>query len=118
MASKKLGKYTLAQYDNVGNTVYIDIESLASSEPSEIINSTAHEMYHAFQWYCIKNIDTESDAVKNLSYLSEIRNWKKNFSHYNNGYSDYDMYENQPLEVSAREYAEKETARIIGLIGE
>jgi len=50
----------------------------------------------------------------NSAYFTELRELMDSQENYKSAWSyGFDAYENQPLEVAAREYGEKETARIM-----
>ena len=53
----------------------------------------------------------------NSAYFTELREFMDSQENYKSAWNyGFDAYENQPLEVAAREYSEKETAIIMACI--
>lgn len=111
-----LGAFTLGEYSDETKEMWIDVEHLSESPVSECIQTICHETFHSFQHYLVENMDWENDVLQN-AYFEELREWKNNQENYISAWSSgFDAYENQPLEVSARNYAEEETERILSYI--
>ena len=72
-------------------------------------------MCHAWQDYLVDHINWEMDIFDN-PYFDEIRRWKDNQAAYIQPGSDFSAYETQPVEASARTYAEEETDFILQYI--
>lgn len=118
IATGNLSMYTLGQYDWGTHKIYIDVKYLAKSAPEECITTVTHEIWHFLQAYLIENIDWDSEVVQS-AYFEELRSWKDNSENYRDAYVyGYDAYSNQPLEESARSYADKETAIILKYVKE
>lgn len=66
-----------------------------------------HEVFHAYEYYVVDNIDFDSDMVQNNYYFKNARKWRDNIKNYVPGIVDYEMYSDQPLEADARQYAEE-----------
>lgn len=116
VAAEVLGAFTLGQYSDETKEMWIDIEHLAESPVNECIQTICHETFHSFQHYLVENMDWENDVLQN-AYFEELREWKNNQENYISAWtSGFDAYENQPLEVAARSYAEEETERILSYI--
>lgn len=112
----KMGAFTLGQYDSDSNEIKIDIEHLDNSSPADCITTICHETYHAAQFYILSNIDW-ANKVFQTSYFQELQQWHNNEKDYQQLFSSgLDAYKNQPLEVSARTYAEKETEQILSYV--
>lgn len=113
VTAEVLGAFTLGQYSDETKEMWIDIEHLAESPVKECIQTICHEIYHSAQHYLVENMDWENDVLQSF-YFEELRDWKNNQEDYKSAWiSGFDAYENQPLEVTARSYAEEETERIL-----
>lgn len=114
----KLDSYTLGAYSPTKRDIHIDVEHLSTDGAEKCVQTLCHEVFHSAQYYITENVDWEDEIFK-ASYFSEIRSWKANTENYQNvTIDDYDSYRDQPLEYSAREYAEQETKKIFSYIGE
>lgn len=113
LSTEKLSAFTLGEYLCETNEVRIDIEYVANLSAKECIEIICHEMAHSWQHYLVDNIDWESEISKNV-YFDQVRAWKENQNHYIQPTGiTFDSYESQPVEASARAYAEEETDRIL-----
>lgn len=111
-----IGEYTLGAYSNETNEMWINTEHLVRSSASECIQTICHETYHSYQYYLVKTLDWDNPALS-TAYFEELRSWVKNQNNYKSAWIyGFSMYESQPLEVTAREYAEEETAEILKYI--
>lgn len=118
VVAEKLDPYTLGAYSNETKEMWIDLEHLMESPVDECISTICHEVFHSAQHYLIENIDW-NDSLYQSSYFDELRSWRFNSENYKNAeFSGFDAYENQPLEMSARQYAERETEKILSYIHE
>lgn len=116
LMTEKLEAFTLGSYLSKTNEIRIDIEHLAKSSAEECIDTICHEISHSWQHFLVDNIDWESDISKN-PYFNQVRAWKENQDHYiQPAGTAFDSYESQPVEISARAYAEEETTRILSYI--
>lgn len=113
----------LGQYDTETNEIYIDVTYLEGAEylltgnlAEDCVTTICHEMFHAYQQYCIENTDWESELAQTL-YFDELRSWYENSNDYkSSSVNGYEEYEEQVLEKSAREYAEEESERIFSYV--
>ncbi len=116
VTSAMIGTATLGAYDNASNQMWINTEHLASSSPREIVATICHEVHHSYVDYLVSTLDWDNPAM-NSAYFTELRELMDSQENYKSAWSyGFDTYENQPLEVAAREYSEKETARIMTYI--
>lgn len=116
VTSAMIGIATLGAYDNESKQMLINTEHLANSSVSEIINSVAHETHHAYVDYLVNTLDWDNPAM-NSAYFTELRKLMDSQENYKSAWSyGFDAYENQPLEVAAREYASEETMIIMTYI--
>ncbi len=107
--TKKLNYYTLGAYDSEESVIWLDIEVAEYSTVEETVECLCHEMFHGYQFYLINNMDWDS-SLAGTAYFEELYEWKINSVDYKYTSSDgYEAYYEQPLEKSARQYAEEET---------
>lgn len=108
-----IGDFTLGAIDNEQNEIWINTEHLANSSAEDCIRTICHEVYHSMQYYLVTSLDWNNAALQ-TPYFAELQTWSQNQNNYKNAWVyGFDEYENQPIEVAAREYAEIETKRII-----
>lgn len=111
-----IGEYTLGSYNNETNEMWINTEHLAKSSVIECIQTICHETYHSYQYYLVSVLDWNNPALQ-TAYFEELHSWLLNQENYKSAWVyGFDEYENQPLEVSAREYAENEALIIMAYI--
>lgn len=111
--SGMIGPFTLGAYDNDTNEMWINTEHLANSSAEAAIQTICHEVYHSNQYYLVSTLDWNNPAL-NSAYFKELRDWMNNQDDYKSAWAyGFSTYENQPLEVTAREYALEETSRIM-----
>lgn len=116
VTSAMIGMATLGAYDNESNQMWINTEHLANSSVHEVINTICHETHHSYVDYLVSTLDWDNPAM-NSAYFAELRELMDSQENYKNAWNyGFDAYENQPLEVAAREYASEETARIMTYI--
>jgi len=116
VTAEKLGLFTLGEYSDDSNEMWIDVEHLATSAPEDVIRTLAHEVFHSYQHYLVNNIDWNTEVFQ-AAYFQELRDWKTNDEDYQQPYlNGYNAYSDQPLEVSARAYSVEETAKIVSYI--
>lgn len=113
VTSAMIGTATLGAYDNESNQMWINTEHLANSSVQAVINTLCHEVHHSYVDYLVNTLDWDNPAM-NSAYFAELRELMDSQENYKSAWSySFDAYENQPLEVAAREYASEETSRII-----
>lgn len=116
LSSGQINIFILGEYDSLDNTINIDIKNLEDSAAKDAMVTLLHELYHAYQNYVISSIDWDSEFAGS-AYFAEAREWKDNDEKYITPDMDYDGYENQPMEASAREFSETESSRLLSLAG-
>lgn len=116
VTSAMIGMSTLGAYDNESNQMWIHTKHLAESSPREIVNTICHEAHHAYVDYLVNTLDWDNPAM-NSSYFAELRELMDSQKNYKSALKyGFAAYENQPLEVAAREYALEESSRIMTYI--
>ena len=82
----------------------------------ECINTICHEVRHSLQFQIVSSIDWDNPIFQ-TTYFDEPRSWFENQENYKSAWLyGFEEYENQPLEVDAREYAERETEKIMSYV--
>ena len=72
----------------------------------KILNTLLHEMYHAYQYTCVKQLDLTGD----LLWAKKVAQWKEEFESKNldlNTNEGMVEYYTQSIEEEARNYAEQ-----------
>lgn len=107
VSTEKMSEYTYGYYVNDSKEIFISYKHLNEGQLKAVLQTILHEMHHAFVHYTIENIDYESGLVKDNYYYKQAREWKENVDNYISSDSDFDEYQNQPIEADARAYAEE-----------
>ena len=116
VTSAMIGTATLGAYDNESNQMWINTEHLANSSVQEVINTICHEVHHSYVDYLVSTLDWDNPAM-NSAYFAELRELMDSQENYKSAWNyGFAAYENQPLEVAAREYALEESSRIMTYI--
>ena len=97
--------------DNLGGyytpkTHEIMINQNSISEEEKILNTLLHEMYHAYQYTCVKQLDLTGD----LLWAKKVAQWKEEFESKGLDLNTNDgmvQYYTQSIEEEARNYAEQ-----------
>lgn len=111
MNRNTLGEYSLSEHE-----ITINLSALCSkTEGKDVIQHLLHEIWHAYQNEIVKMTEWDNPITKTQFYY-EVSTWKYNQEHYISPSMDYELYYEQPLEASAREFAENEIERILGVI--
>ena len=89
---------------------------MANSSVQEVINTICHEVHHSYVDYLVSTLDWDNPAM-NSAYFAELRELMDSQENYTSAWNyGFAAYENQPLEVAAREYALEESSRIMTYI--
>lgn len=93
-------------YDQDTNQIVLNLQHISHEKCS--IRTVIHEMFHAYQYACIREINSDS----NLLWAREIATWKEENLQLNNDFDSNEgmvRYYTAMSEESARDYAEKRT---------
>lgn len=113
---KELDEDRLGYYSAASQQIVLDRTELQDGSVWEVIDTIAHETFHAQQAYVVTDIDWD-DAATQAAYYDQARRWLRNYqTGYISGEEDLLGYYCQPLEADARAYAEEETERLQELI--
>lgn len=111
-------EYTLGHYDRIREEIMIDREYLEGSGAEDVMGTVFHEVYHAYQDYVVKSVDWDSE-LSHSAYFSTARAWKENQRSYidsDGTVQGYELYAAQPLESSARRYADQRMDEVMELV--
>ena len=113
---KDLDEDRLGYYSAASQQIVLAQTELQSGSVWEVIDTIAHETFHAQQAYVVTNIDWDAASTQ-AAYYDTARRWMRNYqTGYISGEEDLLGYYYQPLETDARAYAREETERLRGLI--
>lgn len=78
-------------------------------EKNQAIYIILHEVYHYYSQECSKELEKmkKADINMELKFARDIQAWKENQENYHPGEEDFYLYQSQPLETAANEYAQK-----------
>ena len=111
-AEKMYSITVVATYDYENKNIIMDNQFFMELSAEEILNTLCEENFHAFECYMIENMDWNMNLI-NTYYFQELREWRENLNCYiSAGLDDYEEYESQPVEASAKRYAKEETELI------
>lgn len=103
---KDLPRDTLAAYAHKGHIVWIDRAHLYNDCADQILESTCHECYHAYQCCLCEVYDSLDVEYKDLIDFAKVQCYQNEFDNYNDGSYDINGYYSQRCEEDARVYAE------------
>lgn len=111
--AEKMDSITVvATYDYENKNIIMDNQFFMELSAEEILNTLCEENFHAFECYMIENMDWNMNLI-NTYYFQELREWRENINCYiSAGLDNYEEYESQPVEASAKRYAKEETELI------
>lgn len=101
-------------YECQNETITINCSILGNRET--VVNTLSHEVFHFYQQTMIRKLERITELEENFAssaYFDEVRRWKANQSHYINGLDFYEAYTDQPIELSARDFAKEQTTTIL-----
>lgn len=117
VVSGRIDLVTLGYYDDEKNEIVVDIEHMREDSARDVTVTILHETYHAYQYYLAKNIDFNSEISK-TAYFDTARSWRDNSLNYIDGHENREGYSAQPLEESARAFAQEEYENLSPMIEE
>ena len=111
-AEKMQSITVVATYDYENKNIIMDSQFFMELSAEEILKALCEENFHAFEYYMIENMDWDMNLI-NTYYFQELREWRENANNYiSAGLDNYEEYESQPVEASAKRYAKEETELI------
>ena len=91
-------------YNTIAHEIIINQNNI--SEENKVLTTILHEMYHAYQYACVKQLDLTGD----LLWAKKVAQWKEEFEQKSQDLSTNDGmidYYTQDIEEEARQYAEQ-----------
>jgi len=82
-------------------------QSLEHDGPQEVVNTLAHEDYHAYQEWAMDHPDVHPNP-------EQVEAWRENRENYVSFEEDPVLYREQPIEADAWEYGDRISARLYG----
>lgn len=107
VSSKKMPDNTYGYYIDLSKEIFINYKHLNEDTIENVLQTILHEMHHAFVYYTVDSINYEAKLVQDNYYYKQAREWKENLDNYISSDSDFDEYQNQPIEADARAYSEE-----------
>lgn len=94
-------------YNHEERKVVID-ESVLQESLTDTISILLHEAFHVYQYACCEEVNA---AKSDLLFYREVRQWARELQDYHDmqydSLEEYELYSQQKLEQTAREYSEK-----------
>lgn len=90
------------QYNHGRRLITIDLDHLFKANSGECLETVIHEVYHSYQRYLCDSYNALAAEYQNLKLYDEVRLLAENFENY---IDDGERYYDQPVEITARNYA-------------
>lgn len=117
---RKTEQGTLGYYDHQKREICISASLIHDADPERILTVVLHEYYHLYQHsICdlIREFGGWDSRLAAARIFDEARVWQANFDLYLRSENvGFEAYELQPVEISARAYAQEELENIQQLI--
>lgn len=117
-----LDEVTYATYEHNDRVITFNTKYIKNCESSELlIKVILHELRHCYQHMCSDIYVKATPEEKNLLVFreSDVAKWAANMNEYHDGdggVEEYEEYVNQPIEVDAEEWANKEYLTVYEII--
>lgn len=112
LCSADLPENCMGVFNHKKNTITISAALINATKPEPAVRTLLHELYHFYQWYMVQLFDSH-ETLADTQYFDQIRVWKANLEQYNLDGISFECYEAQPLEESARDFAEAEIKTVM-----
>lgn len=109
-------RITLAAYSDKTCSIAFNISYFNDMSAKEALNALMHECTHAYQCCLVDAFKDVDKKYYNMYIIQKALKYDQEFSNYNNGYIDYDVYYDQWCEADARESAEILTESYLQMI--
>ena len=97
-------------YDDGKHKIVINLDHLKNDESWQVLDTLAHEAYHAYQHRLVDLYEKADTKQKQLIVFRSVKEYSIEFKHYNSGEDNFEEYYNQKCEEKARKYAEEAVA--------
>lgn len=102
-----MGQNTVGYYDDMTQTMFVNIDWLETAPAWEMLDTVCHEAYHAYQFSLCDAWKSLDPYYRELMAFNNVPTYLDNFANYINGEENYDDYYNLACEQTARQYAEE-----------
>lgn len=121
--TSKLDDHVMGYYNDFTSSIQISIDLLESGDPSEILDTVCHEMFHAAQHRYVEIYEGLDDESKKSYFLYNASVYADEFKNYKSGRESEDIsaiveYYGQRCEYDARSYAKESVEDYYQRIGE
>lgn len=94
-------------YDDEKHKIVINLQHLKNDESWQVLDTLAHEAYHAYQHGLVDPYEKADTKQKQLIVFRSVKEYSIEFKNYNSGEDNFEEYYNQKCEEKAREYAKE-----------
>lgn len=116
--SKLMREGLMAYYSDREAAVYINVDLLMKGSVYQVVESVAHEMFHAGTYRYVEIYNGLSPEEQNSYFLYDASVYAEEFADYVDGEEDYIAYYGQECERQARYYGERAVAEYYKRISE
>lgn len=114
----KLEPNEYGHYSSEDQAITVNAAILQSRDA--VLSVICHECFHYYQHRMVETIDHAigwNSSEANAAYFDDLRLWRSNLHCYINE-ATFEQYQDQPLEMSARDFAEEQMKAIFRCISE
>ena len=102
---KALEETTQGHYDDSTHTIAINADHLTEDSAHDLVETVAHEAYHAYERRLVDLYYTTGSQERNLLLFGRIEEYRDNFDNYIDGDEDLIGYATQAVELDSVKYA-------------
>ena len=96
---------TDGHYNDGTHTIAINPDHIAADSGEELVETVAHEAFHAYEHRLVDLYNSTGSTERNLMLFNRIAEYKDNFDNYIQGSEDIDGYRIQPVETDSVRYS-------------
>ena len=100
-----LDELTRGHYNDGTHTIAIDADHLSESSAHDLVETIAHEAYHAYERRLVDLYYNAGSQERNLLLFGRIEEYRDNFDNYIDGDEDLIGYATQAVELDSVKYA-------------
>jgi len=100
-----LEENTQAHYDDSTHTIAINPDHLCEDSAEELVETVAHEAFHAYERRLVDLYNSTGTQERNLLIFGRIEEYRDNFDNYIDGNEDLLGYATQAVELDSVKYA-------------
>lgn len=106
----------LGAYDHYQKMILLNSRYFSVTSKEDWLNVLLHEFYHAYQHDQAEIINYLPEEKQNLGILAEAKYYKEGFENYIDGEADFESYQSQYVETTARDFADIEAESLLRII--